>query len=120
MGNKFAEQVEAGNYSTLWVCTCCMLSHANGECCADDSHGGDGCEPLSKIPATADVSLGMLDAEHNETCLRRIKGWHGAPSDYECDCETVTFSWHSCPGCGSDLGGSRYALFVVYDVREPA
>jgi hypothetical protein len=106
--NKYAEQIEAGNCATLWVCVCCMLAHANGECCADDHDK----EPLSTIPETADISLGLLAEEHADDCSPWKRSEDG------CDCETRTFSYSSCDGCGSALGGERHALFIVYDMRQ--
>lgn len=107
MVNRYAEQVEAGNCATIWVCQCCMLSHANGECCASDDHGGDGRVPLSLIPATADLSMGSPEGSER-LC--------GMDSDV-CECGVVDFSITPCEGCGSSLAGERHAMFVVYDMR---
>jgi hypothetical protein len=93
---------------TIWVCMCCMLTDANGECCADDSHGGDGIEPWSDVNAQFEITMGLLAEEHHEECQVRITG--GWLVDYECDCERREFSWSSCDGCGSSLAGSRYAF----------
>jgi hypothetical protein len=30
----------------------------------------------------------------------------------ECDCEVRSFSMSACEGCGSDLGGERYAMTI--------
>lgn len=90
------------DYGTIWVCTCCMLSHANGECCDSDGHGGDSYEPLSRITDRFTVTMG---SEHDEEC------------DYpdDCDCMTNTFSWAHCEGCGSRLGGERHAMTLWKD-----
>lgn len=109
--NLFAERITAGNYATFWVCECCMLTHANGECCGGSVHEA---EPLSKIPGTADVSLGLLAEHHADTCTSENR------ESGECDCEHNTFSWSSCDGCGSLLGGTRDALTVVYDMHTEA
>lgn len=100
------------NYGTIWVCQCCMLSHANGECCSLDVDGhADGCEPLSAIEAPYSVTMGMAYEEHAEDCQNRIEGeWRG-----ECDCETNTFSTSQCEGCGSYLHGERYAMTLFKD-----
>lgn len=87
------------SYGTIWVCQCCLFMHANGECCADDDHGGDGCEPLSEITGGFSVSLGM--GRENHEC--------DDPDD-DCDCETNTFSTSQCEGCGSWLHGERHAM----------
>ncbi|NJP50099.1 hypothetical protein HCJ93_08440 [Streptomyces sp. SBST2-5] len=97
------------SYGTIWVCRCCMLTHANGECCADSEHGGDGCEPLSSIEPPYTVAMGMAYEEHAEDCLFHTMG-SDAPGDYECDCETNTFSTSQCEGCGSCLHGERHAM----------
>jgi hypothetical protein len=87
-----------------------MLSHANGECCDNDMHGGDGCEPLSAIAPTDGLAMGLLAEEHREGCAVRETGsW---PLAYECDCETDTFSTSRCEGCGSYLHGERHAMTV--------
>jgi hypothetical protein len=95
-------------YGTIWVCVCCILSHANGECCADDQHGGDGVEPLSSIGDGFHVAMGMGYEEHAEDCETRIH--NGVPDGYECDCETNTYSTSQCEGCGSYLHGERHAV----------
>lgn len=100
---------EVESYGTIWVCVCCMLSHANGECCADDAHGGDSIEPLSAIGEGFHVTMGMAYDEHADDCLKRTMG-SNAPGDYECDCETNTFSTSQCKGCGSWLYGARHAM----------
>lgn len=113
--NKFAAQIEAGNYTTFWVCECCLFAHA-ADGCDDCDH--DGYEPLSMVPATADISLGLRSEDHADDCLRRTVERDSVPDDYECDCDWKTFSRLSCDGCGKGLGGDRHALFVVYDMRE--
>lgn len=91
----------------IWVCQCCALIHANGECCPDDDHGGDGIEPWSAKPDEYSVTAGLLASEHNGNCeVYKLGAW---PVNYECDCERIEFSGSSCDGCGSHLAGSRYA-----------
>lgn len=147
------------SYGTIWVCVCCMFRHANGECCADDQHGGDGVEPLSAIGEGFTVAMGMAYEDHDSTCERHplecadctdpathAMWWQNedgtregvpscgdpacvsvpcdavvggvveiptpfpVPDDYECDCETNTFSKSQCEGCGSWLYGERHAM----------
>lgn len=108
------------SYGTIWVCVCCMLSHANGECCANDEHGGDSCKPLSAIGEGFTVAMGMGWEDHDDECLTYVINdlkarhpevdWPDVPGDYECDCETNTFSTSQCKGCGSYLHGARHAL----------
>jgi hypothetical protein len=100
--------------SRMWVCQCCMLTDANGECCADNEHGGDGIAPWSDVDFSRfSVTMGLLAEEHDEECPVRITGDHNAA---ECDCEHDTFSTSRCDGCGSFLHGDRYA-FALW--REP-
>ena len=94
-------------YGTIWVCQDCMLHHANGEC--GGCHEGHDAEPLSAIEAPFTVAMGMAYEEHAEDCLFRTMGGD-APGDYECDCETNTFSTSQCEGCGSYLHGERHAM----------
>lgn len=88
---SYAAQIAAGKYAILWVCQCCMLCHANGECCAEDHEY----EPLSDIPATADLSMGNVNGadEHRD------------------------FDAQQCDGCGSSLHGDRHAMILVFDMR---
>lgn len=91
---------------TIWVCVCCMLVHANGECC-DQEHGDvDYPEPLSAIAPEDNITAGMFEHEHAADCLFNQQN----PEYQECDCETTNFSWSFCEGCGSTLGGSRHAM----------
>jgi hypothetical protein len=88
---------------TIWVCQCCMLSHANGECCPDDEHGGDGVAPWSLIDFDRfAVSMG---GDHVAECQR--------PKVDDCDCERNEFSSARCQGCGSWLHGSRFAFWLT-------
>jgi len=121
------------NYGTIWVCQCCMLSHANGECCdtaeahtpGRDARGrfsggtvlGDG-YPLSRVRRPFHVAMGMAYEEHAEDCETRIH--NGAPDNYECDCETNTYSTSQCEGCGSYLHGERHAMTLFKESARPA
>jgi hypothetical protein len=98
----------------IWVCQCCMLVHANGECCADDNHGGDGIEPWRVIDGTDyTVTMGLLYEEHDEDCeVFKLRRW---PDDYECECERNSFSSSQCDGCGSWLAGERHAFTLWLD-----
>lgn len=117
------------SYGTIWVCVCCMLSHANGECCANDQHGGDGAEPLSSIENGFHVAMGMGYEDHADDCLTHVINdlearfpdldWPDVPGDYECDCETDTFSKTQCEGCGSYLHGERHAMTLFKSEPQP-
>lgn len=88
-------------WCNLWVCQCCMLEHGNGECCADDSHGGDGVAPWSAFDfARFSVTMGLLRKYHEGGCL----------ADEDCDCERESFGRWPCSGCGSGLAGERFAF----------
>jgi hypothetical protein len=132
------------NYGTIWVCVCCMLTHANGSpCCEDneDAHKrardergrftgdtvlGDGF-PLSSITAPYSVSLGMGWEDHSEDCLTHVINdvkarfpeveWPDVPDSYECECERDNFSRSRCEGCGSWLHGERHAM-TLFKQRE--
>lgn len=96
------------------VCQCCMLAHANGECCPDDNHGGDGIAPWADMAEGHTVTMGLLAEEHNEYCeVYKTGSW---PTDYECDCEGPWFGTSRCDGCGSYLHGDRYA-FTLWATR---
>lgn len=92
---------------TIWVCQCCTLMQANGECCADDSHGGDGIEPWS-LPLSEGqrVTIGLLAEHHDDECDGGV--------DCNRECETNNFSTSSCDGCGSSLHGERHAFTLWY------
>lgn len=98
------------------VCQCCMLTEANGECCGpdyDNNHGlegfGGGVEPLSLISPEDGLAMG---GEHSEYCTEDDRG-------AGCDCDQLGFSWSSCEGCGSPLGGDRYKMTVFPNERLP-
>lgn len=97
----------------IWVCVCCMLIHANGECCTDDTHGGDSREPLSKITDGYSITAGLLRKEHSEDCPNREE----SGEDVECDCDKREFSQSQCEGCGSYLHGTRYAATLWRKLR---
>lgn len=99
------------DYGTLWVCQCCTLQHANGECCADNEHGGDGIAPWSAIDFTRfRVWMGLDPEDHG--CERNLEHGHEG-SDYGCDCDRITFSRSWCDGCGSTLAGERHAFWLT-------
>lgn len=98
----------------MWVCRCCMLSHANGECCVDDDHGGDGIEPWADVDFAAgySVTMGLLSEEHADGCTE-------ADREEGCDCEHDTFSKSRCDGCGSFLHGDRFAFTLWRKPDDP-
>jgi hypothetical protein len=63
---------------------------------------------LSLIDEGDEITTGLIREEHAEDCPN-FDGdtWLG---EHDEPCETRDFSWSSCDGCGSDLGGSRHAL----------
>lgn len=103
---------------TIWVCVDCMLHHANGECgnCHSLSYDGEDChdrEPMGLIDQPMSgrdvVTMGMLK-EHHE-CDTRWSDWR----ERDCGCETNSFSWSPCDGCGSRLGGERHAFTLWFE-----
>ena len=91
--------------TTYWVCVDCHLTHHMGE----DHVVENGCEPWSLIESGQSFTPGLLQEDHG--C-----GWEDMEDHEEppCDaeCETDSFSWTDCDGCGSPLGGQRFAYTV--------
>lgn len=94
---------------TIWVCQCCMLNHANGECGCGAYYGEDpDHDPLSLV-SNDRIAMGIPYEEHSDTCQVNIAGeWLNDME--ECECETNTLSTSSCQGCGSWLHGERHAM----------
>jgi hypothetical protein len=101
--------VTARTVATLtWVCTCCLLKLANDDTsgceysCTSDDHPS---RWLEEYPDDADLTIGMLIAEHDETCPARTD------PGLECfGCEEREFSRIPCAGCGTYLAGARHAV----------
>lgn len=87
--------------ATLWVCTDCLFAREG-----DPSDEPTDREPWSALAPAADVTLGLLWAEHFDPIACEDAFRSGGDA---CGCETDDFSWSSCHGCGSTLGGSRHA-----------
>jgi hypothetical protein len=82
-----------------------MLTHANGECCAEE-HGENGYpEPLSALPADDTLTMGLSFEEHAEGCEVRVFGGRGSA---DCECENYGFSTQACQACGDTHHGDRY------------
>jgi hypothetical protein len=94
---------------TIWVCQDCMLHHANGECGDCHTDEGHDREPWALESNRSKATMGMFK-EHHE-CDTRWSDWR----ERGCDCETRNFSWSSCDGCGSTLGGERHAFTLWLD-----
>lgn len=90
--------------SVQWVCVDCYFLHCNGEV-SDDVENLDAL--LSKFEGM-EITAGLLAEEHETGCL--MLNYPDVPDDYECECAVNSFSWSSCDGCGSNLGGERHAL----------
>ena len=92
----------------VWVCVDCYYVHHG---IADDEPSEPNVEPLSLIPQDADVTSGLVEEEHDDDCPNFDEDgeWLGA---YDEPCERIEFSWSACEGCGSRLGGARFALTV--------
>ena len=87
---------------TYWVCVDCHMMHHTGE----SPDMPEDCEPWSKLEEGQTATSGLLREEHN--C-----GWEfDELNQCENECETDTFSWSDCDGCGSTLGGDRFAYTV--------
>ena len=81
--------------TVLWVCVDCYLTHHGVR---EDETPPDR-EPLSLVDEGAIVTSGGA-----------CKCPDGEDPDWACD--HVAFSWATCDGCGSTLGGAREALTV--------
>jgi hypothetical protein len=95
------------NTCTIWVCSCCMLMHANGECCGE-IHGEHN-EPWRLLQDQSKITMGMTKEAHE--CDTRWAAWR----ERDCNCEIREFSWSSCDGCGSNLGGERHAFTYWFE-----
>jgi len=89
---------------TLWVCVDCLMAHVAGET-------EPGSDPWALVSDGADVTPGLLRSEHDCECPNFAPDgtWLGVADE---PCEAREFSWSACEGCGSPLGGSRYAFTV--------
>lgn len=94
--------------SEISVCIDCMFVHANGEYPGDPAD-----RPADAPEAWALWGFGYhvtMGGTHTENCDAQ------EDNDVECDCENLGFSWQSCEGCGSNLGGDRYR-FTTWRIR---
>jgi len=95
-----------------WVCVHCFIHLVNGDCTEPDTCPGSHREPTPDdhdplhLFGDMPITPGMLFSEHS--CGK--EAMQDVHPDFECDCETNTFSWSSCDGCGSSLGGERHAV----------
>lgn len=81
----------------VWVCIDCYIAHHYGAVESDGAwFAGDSDTPCDREPLT----LIDQDAE--------VTDW----TDSETGEGEDDFSWSTCEGCGSTLGGSRYRLAV--------
>lgn len=105
---------------TIWVCQDCIMHHANGECGSCHTDEGHDREPMGLVDKPMSgydmVTMGRAWEEHAEDCVfHGLSGPNISTPESECDCETMTFSWSSCEGCGSTLGGERHAMTLWFD-----
>jgi hypothetical protein len=99
---------DPARYYTVDLCQCCMVMLANGDgCqCGDDTRQ----HPAGLMGNLVDeeITLGALAEEHDSKCPVNVYGSHSPlPGEFECDCETDTFSGVPCDGCGTHLAGER-------------
>lgn len=95
-------------YYVADLCRCCYVALVNGDpCeCADDT--GQHPKGLMGRLDGAEVTPGLFAEEHDSRCLRYLLDDADVPGEYECECETETFSHAWCDGCGSTLHGERH------------
>ncbi len=100
--------------SPQWICTHCFIHLVNGDCTdvlyaepdsTEEQCGANYTIPMSEF-GDMHVTPGMLFSEHQ--CGK--EAMQDVHPDFECDCETTTFSWSACDGCGINLGGERHAV----------
>jgi hypothetical protein len=83
-------------YGDIMVCTDCYFAHHYG------AHEHEG-----------QWFAGESDSPCDDEPLSELDGYELADNtDSETGEGIDTFSWSSCDGCGSTLGGSRYRLAV--------
>ena len=88
----------------LRVCGCCLQLIANGEI----NNGTDDAEVTSAGQVATwgpNVTNMIAGGPHGDDCDN--------DGSTDCDCEDFGFSWSDCEGCGSALGGDRYAATVL-------
>jgi len=83
---------------------------ANGECEYGDDTGERErihTEGMERMIGGHEVTIGKLG--HDDGC-------EGVDGTADCYCGDLGFSWSRCDGCGSTLGGDRYAATLWLDV----
>lgn len=113
--------MSARDHSDVWVCHDCYIAHHYGSheheggWFAGDSDTPTDREPLARL---ADLEITDNVCSNHEVGQGidpdgediRIPCIHCGSDDF--DDGEHEFSWSSCDGCGSSLGGSRYRLAV--------
>lgn len=85
----------------LSICVDCLFVLANG---AESEDQEKAAERMTEKWGDVNITLGMLTGD--DGCGHD----HEATSeDHSEGCEQLGFSWRSCGGCGSSLGGDRFA-----------
>lgn len=81
---------------SLSICVDCLFFLANG---VENDETERAAKRITRKWSATNITLGKLhdECEHPDTDEDRT------------DCESLGFSWYSCDGCGSGLGGDRYA-----------
>lgn len=87
---------------TIWACVDCMLEHYYPGENADITG-----EEWSNYP-DASITAGSL-------CDKGENHYREDAEDHSENCETISFSWSPCDGCGSTLGGTRHAFTIWED-----
>ena len=96
----------------IWVCTDCYFAHHygvrehDGKWYAGESDEPSELKPLGKVwdDELTDNTCADHDGTDDKVCT------HCREATYEDGMEE--FTWRSCDGCGSHLGGSRHRLAV--------
>jgi hypothetical protein len=87
---------------SIRVCVDCLMQLTNGEC----EYGDDTGERERTHLAGMAKQLG----DHNVTLGWRFSEYPDDSCAHDgCECDQLGLSWSPCDGCGSTLGGDRYA-----------
>jgi ribosomal protein L37AE/L43A len=124
----------------VWVCTDCYFAHhygateVDGQWYAGESDTPSDREPLGLIPDIGHVSgIWRVTFVSDNTCSEHSVSEILDGDEYEIDTTEcphcgqrgwedghTEFTWSSCDGCGSHLGGSRYRLAIHWEEIEHA
>lgn len=96
-----AREASAQDYGDAWVCVDCYFAHHYGATHVDGQwFAGESDTPCDREPLALLEGYDLADNTYPEG---------DNPEDPD-ETGEQSFSWASCDGCGSKLGGSRHRL----------